>query len=287
VAEQRFQGQVLRWLARGEATSWAQDPNAYDPRAVQRTLQPLDLAFGPHRPWEVTVGGFEHVPAAPVILVSNHSGGTVIPDAWALGWSWYRHFGLERPLHFLAHEWVLPFRALGEALGRRGVLWANHEIALRALCDMRRDLVIFPGGDLDSWRPYRRRWEVEFGGHTGYARLALETGVPILPVAHAGAQETFRVLTDGRRIARWLQLTRLARAHVFPVHLSLPWGLGIGPLPHLPWPARMHFRIGRPIRPTAPRTKAVSGDAVAQLDQHVRSAVQSLLHELARSRGKR
>src|SRR5205823_1370763 len=117
----------------------------------------------------------------------------------------------------------------------------------REILRQKRDLLIFPGGDLDTWRPYSKRWEVDFGGRTGYARLALETRVPIVPVAHAGAHETLRVLTSGRGLAKAIGLKRFARANVWPIHLSLPWGLAIGPVPHIPLPGQFRYLVGEPI----------------------------------------
>jgi len=277
-----FQGRLLRWLNRGEQSAWATEPEDYDPAAVERTVSFLDRFFAPLRPWAAQVYGFEHVPPSPVLVVANHSGGTLIPDAWGLGWAWYRHFGTGRPLHFLAHEWVLPVRRVGEALAHRGILWASPENALRALREYSHDVCVFPGGDLDAWRPWSRRYQVEFAGRLGYARLALEAGVPIVPVANAGGHETLRVLTDGRAIARALSFARVARAHVFPIHVSLPWGLAIGPWPHLPWPAHMRYRIGEPISP--PAGAKVTEDAVRVLDLRVRSAMQRELDELARAK---
>jgi 1-acyl-sn-glycerol-3-phosphate acyltransferase len=34
---------------------------------------------------------------------------------------------------------------------------------------------------------------------------------------------------------------------VFPIYLGLPWGLGIGPIPDFPLPAKIHTRICKPI----------------------------------------
>ncbi len=285
LAARAYKGRLLRWLNDAEDVSWAHEPAEFDAAAVSRTIRFLGHFFAPGRPWAATVHGFERLPPPPTLIVSNHSGGTVIPDAWALAWAWYTRFGTGRPLHFLAHEWVLPVRRIGDALGHRGVLWAQHDTALRALTEFRRDVIVFPGGDLDAWRPYGRRYEVEFGGHTGYAKLALEACVPIVPLANAGAHETLRVLTDGRRLARRLGFARALRAHVFPVHLSLPWGLAVGPWPHLPWPAKMRFRFGAPILAPvlAQPGDAVSDEAVRRLDARVQAAVQEQLLALARA----
>jgi 1-acyl-sn-glycerol-3-phosphate acyltransferase len=184
----------------------------------------------------------------------------------------------------MAHELILSTQATGRYFARRGALHASTAAARRALRQHRRDVFVMPGGDRDAWRPYRRRHQVEFAGRTGYARVALELGVPIVPVSNVGPHETFRVLTDGRQLARAVGLHRLVRAEIWPVHLSLPWGLAIGPWPHLPWPTRFSYRLGAPIAPEA-CSGAPTPEQVRRLDERVRQAVQAGLDELARTRG--
>ncbi len=142
--------------------------------------------------------------------------------------------------------------------------------------------MVMPGGDMDTWRPYSERWRVRFGGRTGYARLALEARVPIVPLAHAGAHETLIVLTDGRRLAQALRLPEIARASIWPIHLSLPWGLAVGPWPHIPTPARFRYRLGAPVPPPAELGpgEEPSEDLVRAYDARVQAAVQGLLDEL-------
>ncbi len=278
-------GQFLRWLHRDGGSRWGTDPGAYDPCAVAETVRSFGNLFGDGRYFPLEVTGWEHVPPAPAMFVCNHSGGTTIPDVWGLGVAWYRHFGVERPLHPMAHEMVLSTALTGPYFSRRGVLRGGRAIANRVLVEYRRDLLVLPGGDLDTWRPYSKRWDVVFGGRIGYARIAIATGVPIVPIAHAGAHETLVVLTTGRRIARALRLPQIARAEIFPIHLSLPWGLTVGPFPHLPIPTRLRYRIGAPIAP--PDASPDDDEAVRTLDARVRAAVQSQLDELRATRHKR
>lgn len=276
------------WLVRalcGDLPHWGRDPAVFDASRVSRMMRWVNPLFGPGCYFGLDVQGWENLPGAPVLLVSNHSGGTTIPDVWGLLMSWYRQVGVERPLHTLAHELILSTNATGEFFGRLGVLHASPDVALAALRDFGRDVLVMPGGDLDTWRPWRDRYQVRFGGRTGYARLALKAGVPIVPVANAGAHETLFVLTDGQKLARALGLQRLARARIFPVHLSLPWGLTVGPWPHLPLPAKLRYRIGAPI--PVPRREEPTDDEVRALDLKVQAAVQGLLHELAQAAPKR
>lgn len=259
---------------------WGAAPLDYDPAAVAETLRRAGRLFGRRRYFGLEARGLGQVPPSPVLLVSNHSGGTSIPDVWGLLAVWYRHFGVERPLHVLAHEIILGTAATARYFGRRGVLAAEPEIARAVLTEHRRDLLLMPGGDLDTWRPHRDRYRVCFGGRLGYARLALEAGVPIVPVAGAGAHDTLYVLSRGERLAKAMGLHAIARAQVWPVHLSLPWGLAVGPWPHLPLPVRLRYRFGAALAPGPTETAEA-------LDRRVRAAVQTLLDQLeAEARGR-
>jgi 1-acyl-sn-glycerol-3-phosphate acyltransferase len=272
-------GQVLRWLHRTTgAPDGANDPGAYDPEAVVKVLSFAGRFFGPGRYFDLAVDGIEHVPAKPVMVVSNHSGGTSIPDVWGFAYAWYRRFGTSRPIHPLAHEIILSTRPTARFFGRLGVLRAGRGVAKDVLTRWGRDLLVMPGGDLDTWRPYKDRYTVQFGGRTGYARTAIQAGVPIVPVANAGAHETLFVLTDGRDLAKRLRLQALTRASVFPISLSFPWGLTIGPWPHLPLPGRLRYKFGAPI--VVPQDDDPDDDTVVAVDEAVRAAVQGLLDEL-------
>jgi len=262
---------LLRRIHRDRALPWGADPSAFDPRAVERTLRRMGRLFGDGRYFRLDARGFENVPEPPVMLVSNHSGGTTIPDVWGFAVAWYRRFGVSRPLHFLAHEMILATDATGRYFARRGALRASW-LAARAAIAMRRDVIVMPGGDRDAWRPHRDRYRVRFGGRMGYAKLALELGVPIVPVANAGPHDTLFVIADGHRLARAVGLHLVARADVWPLHVSLPWGLALGPWPHVPIPGRFRYRVGAPIRPDG---------TLHELDARVRAAVQALLDELS------
>lgn len=276
-----IKGRVLRWLHARSAHVRGMNPGAFEGAAVQETLRKAQHVFGEGKYFGLRATGLENVPAAPSMIVSNHSGGTSIPDVWGFMVAWYQHFGVERPLHPLAHDIIMSTPTTGSFFERRGVLRANSGVAVDALRNFRRDVMVMPGGDLDTWRPYRDRFKVRFSSRAGYVRTALRGGVDIVPVANAGAHETLYVFTDGRSIARALGLHALARGEVFPIHLSLPWGLAFGPLPHLPWPTNLRYRIGAPITlPRLAEDEVPDETLVRDIDATVRSAIQGLLDEL-------
>ena len=268
-----------------DGVDWGENVGDYDAEALQQTHKKLSALFGERRRYfRVKASGFEHLPDQPVMLVSNHSGGTTLLDAFGLLYAWYDHFGYERPVHPAGHEMLLAAPASGRYLARRGVVRANRRNAGRVLGEWKRDLLVYPGGDVDVWRPYRDRYKVRFAGRTGYARLALQHGVPIVPVSHVGAHHTLRVLTDGSRFAKAIRLNEIARANIWPVHLSFPLGLAVGPVPHIPTPTTLRYRIGPVIWP---EDVGMSGAAepdstqIEAFDARVRAAVQTGLDELA------
>ena len=83
------------------------------------------------------------------------------------------------------------------------------------------DVLVFPGGDLDSCRPFYQPRAVRFGGRRGYLRLALEARVPIAPVATIGSHYTYLLAPGGEAVSRALRLKRLLRIENVPLPLGL------------------------------------------------------------------
>ncbi len=281
-SELAFRGQILNRVQGEAARRWGTDPGDVDPLAVRALTRRLRPVFGPRGYLRVQVRGWENLPPAPALAVSNHSGGTWAMDAWGFNYAWSERFGGERPLHTLAHEVIFGLEGAGRRMARLGVLRAAPRRAQEVLQSWRRDVLVMPGGDRETWRPWRERYQVNFAGRRGYARLAIRAGVPVVPVAHAGAHDTLLVLTDGARVARLLRLPQLARAEVFPVHLSLPWGLAVGPVLHLPPPTALRYRIGAPIPPPVALRPGEEPpeEAVEALDRAVQASIQAMLIEL-------
>ncbi|MBS1152009.1 MAG: putative acyltransferase [Myxococcaceae bacterium] len=272
---QSGQGSLAGWAAEAMRHTWGTDVTGFDPAFVDRVRGGARKVFGPGKYLGVSIRGLELIPASQqVMLVSNHSGGTTTPDVWGLALAWYEHFGTARPLHILAHELLFALPQTARIFERLGVLRASSSAARNVLASGR-DVLVYPGGDVEVWRPYTQRYQLNFAGRTGYARLALEMNVPIVPVAHAGAHDTLRVLTSGNWIARKLGLRRFARAEIWPIHLSLPWGVAFGPVPHIPWPAELRYLVGQPI----PLPESTHNRAT-ELDLRVRGAVQAQLEAL-------
>src|SRR5918912_3661100 len=198
-----------------------EDPfDALDPEYIRATLPALrtlsDIYF------RAEVSGMDRIPdEGPVLLVGNHSGGTMIADTFVFAQAFYDHFGPHRLFHQLAHDLVFKVPGLRTWVQRYGTVPASPTNMGRAL---ERDaaLLVYPGGDEESFRPSWETSEVTFAGRTGFVKLALEHRVPIVPIVALGGQETALFLGRGRGVAETLRLDRLARLKVLPAILGPP-----------------------------------------------------------------
>ena len=74
------------------------------------------------------VRGLRNIPAeGPVLLVGNHSGGTLISDTFVFAQAFYDHFGPLRRFHQLAHDLVFQLPGARASLSRFGTVPASPE----------------------------------------------------------------------------------------------------------------------------------------------------------------
>jgi 1-acyl-sn-glycerol-3-phosphate acyltransferase len=229
-----------------EALSGARgdDLEAWDPEYIRRTLPILRTLF--HTYFRGEVSGLERIPDGPALLVGNHSGGTMIADTFVFATCFYERFGPERRFHQLAHD--LAARLPGLGIRPWGTVRASHENARKAFA-LGAPVLVYPGGDWETFRPSWHTDRIEFADRKGFIRLACEEEVPIVPVVAIGGQETALFLTRGERAARVTRLDRAARIKVLPVSLGPPFGISVLDLPpRLPLPAKIEVEVLEPIR---------------------------------------
>jgi 1-acyl-sn-glycerol-3-phosphate acyltransferase len=215
----------------------AADLDERDPDYIRESLPRLWLIASLY--FRAEVRGLGNVPEeGPVLLVGNHSGGNLTPDTGVFTLAFSTYFGVERVFHQLAHNLVLSLPGLS-FLRKYGTVAASQENARKAL-RAGAAVLVYPGGDYEVHRPSWEGSRVDFGGRKGFLRLALDEGVPIVPVVSIGGQETALFLSRGERLAKLLALDRLFRLKVLPISLGPPWGLNVGDmLGHLPLPAKI------------------------------------------------
>ena len=229
------------------------------PRLV-RAVQPFVRGLAAvHR---LRVEGLGHIPSGAALLVGNHG-----------------VFGYETPIffeHLLSTDGRLPigladrffFRlpVVRDVLVRLGGTYGCAANALRAFA--RDDLVVcYPGGARETLKREEEKYRCLWRGRNGFVRLAMTAGVPIVPFAAAGVDDTYRLFARMERAGEMLLGQR---------GYALPLGWGLGPLPR---PVPFWFRIGEPIL-----TKKVTGpldeSRVTALHAEVWSRTQQLVDGL-------
>ena len=233
--------------------------------------------------FRMDVEGWERLPEPPVLLVGVHSGAPFPWDAWTMGLSWWRHFGSERLLRGTAHDALMATPGVGWYFRKMGVVPAAPDSMAAALASGR-DVMVFPGGEIDSLRPWLKRDEAILGGRKGFIRLAINAGVPIVPVSTIGGPDSMPVLATGRRIARALQLDKVARLKMFPVALQAPWGLSPALLPEIPLPTKIRTAFQEPITVSRDPRKASDDRYLERKYDEVERAIQRGMDTLARRR---
>ncbi|MEZ4438430.1 MAG: 1-acyl-sn-glycerol-3-phosphate acyltransferase [Polyangiaceae bacterium] len=228
------------------------------------------------------VRGVERIPKGAALYVGNHNSFAYTPDTYLFSLAAYRAHGLEAVPHGLAHGVLIGWPFVNQILTPLGAVRASHDNGERLLRAGKKVLV-YPGGDVDSLRTYRDRHRLVFDGRRGYVRLALRCEVPIVPVVAAGAHRSILVLHDGRFIADAFDLGRRLRAKVWPIMLSVPWGLTVGPVfPFLPLPFKILIEILEPIHFARRGPEAADDDAyVAECATLVETRMQATLTRLS------
>jgi 1-acyl-sn-glycerol-3-phosphate acyltransferase len=235
---------LLRRAGRAGAAT-ADDIAARDPELVTLVLD-LYRILAKHY-FRLRVEGVDNVPASgPVLLVGNHNGGLWPSEGFFTALAIHERFGPRRAVYPLVHDFVFEDPILRRYAGRLGMLRASHASARHAFaadgC-----VLVYPGSDLDTFRPFHDRRKIVLGGRKGFLVLALREGVPIVPVVTAGAHEQLVVLSRGDKLAHLLHAHVWGRTEVAPIVLALPWGVTSGFVPYLPRPAQATLSFGEPM----------------------------------------
>jgi 1-acyl-sn-glycerol-3-phosphate acyltransferase len=249
-----------------------------------RALQAPVWDFLVDRYFRLEIGGWNRVPDAPSMLVGVHSGGSLTMDAWTLVYAWHRHFGGDRILHGTAHDVLMAAPLLGDYFKAMGVIPASRR-GVTAAFDAGHDVVIWPGGEQDAMRNWRRRDEAVLAGRKGFVRQAIRSGVPIVPVATVGGHDTVFVLSEGRWLARATGLGKVLRGATMPIVAGPPFGLAVETVPmHFSLPAKIRTEILDPIVLDHDRERALDEAYVDAIYHQVEGEIQSAMDRLAKRR---
>lgn len=242
------------------------DEFGMDEVVLGRARRALDFLYDQY--WRVSLAGVENLPAtAPCLLVANHSG--LLPyDGLMLAHGIERsHPSGERPRFFVA-DWLITLPFVQPYLARLGGVRACRENAER-LIESKRIVIAFPEGVKGAAKVFRERYRLKRLGRGGVLRLAIESGVPLVPVGIVGAEEAHPILFKWTTPARAVGLPFLPVTPTFPL---------LGPLGLLPLPTKWVIRIGEPLS-LAHLSPDSSADEllISRLTEDLRAQIQGLV----------
>jgi 1-acyl-sn-glycerol-3-phosphate acyltransferase len=261
-----------------------QDENrAFDPALIaelDRIVAPLKRLLSP------VSFGIEHVPReGAVLLAGNHTIYGLL-DIPMLGLEIYEKTGravrgLGDYNHFALPIWRDLLRRIGAVRGTR-------ENCARLL-EAGEAVLVFPGGGREVMKHKGEKYRLVWKERVGFARLAIEYGVPIVPFASVGVEDMFEIVVDADDVLasplgsllRALGITEkpwFRHGEILP-----PISRGTGPA-GLPRLERQYFLFGAPIWTARFAGDHEDPEACLALRREVQAAVERGIAQLQQVR---
>jgi 1-acyl-sn-glycerol-3-phosphate acyltransferase len=216
---------------RGDVDEWGRSEHM---RAIARRLyDPL------YRRWfRAEWDGLEKIPrTGGALLVANHAG-AIPSDAPVIMHGVETELG--RPVYGLADYLFKSVPVVGTMWARTGGVPAHPDNAYRLLRQQRQLVLVFPEGTKGTGKLFKDRYQLRRFGRGGFVEIAMRAGVPIVPIAVVGAEESMPILWKSAAIAKATGLP------YFPITANM---LAFGPLlgPFLYFPSKFKLKVLDPV----------------------------------------
>jgi len=149
--------------------------------------------------WE----GLDKIPEGPALLVANHAG-AIPSDAPVIMHGIEEELG--RPVYGLADHLFKTLPVIGTLWSRAGGVVAHPENAYRLLREKRQLVLVFPEGSKGPGKTYDERYQLRRFGRGGFVQIAMRAGVPVVPIAVVGAEESMPIMFNIAPLAKLLGL---------------------------------------------------------------------------------
>lgn len=251
----------------GDVDEWGRSEQA---RAfVRKVYDPL------YRHWfRVEWEGLEHIPQeGGALLVSNHAG-AIPSDAPAIMHGIETELG--RPVYGMADHFFKATPVVGTLWARGGGVVAHPDNAYRLLREQQQLALVFPEGTKGPSKTYTERYRLRRFGRGGFVEIAMRAGVPIIPIAVVGSEESMPIL---------FKLPSLAKAIGVP-YFPITANMALGPLgAAVPFPAKFKLRVLEPVtfdvEADQPR---YSRSRIMDESEAIRQQIQEALFDMLRQR---
>jgi 1-acyl-sn-glycerol-3-phosphate acyltransferase len=255
-------------IRQGDVDAWGRSEHV---RELARTIYDPLYRYWFRAEWE----GLEHVPrTGGALIVANHAG-AIPSDAPVI------MHGLEtellRPVYGLAENLLRALPGVGTIWSRVGGVAAHPENAYRLLHDDHQLVLVFPEGTKGTGKLYRDRYKLHRFGRGGFVEIAMRSGVPVVPIAVVGAEESMPIVWKSPQLAKMLGIP------YFPVTANM---LMFGPLGLLAYfPSKFKLRVLPPVHfDVEPDQERYSRSRVMEESDRIRGRIQDALYEMLRTR---
>src|SRR6478609_7636366 len=222
--------------------------------------------------WE----GLDKIPTeGGALLVANHAG-AIPSDAPTIMHGVETE--LERPVYGLADHYFKSVPVVGTLWSRAGGVVAHPDNAYRLLREQQQLVLVFPEGSKGPGKVVGERYKLRRFGRGGYVEIAMRAGVPVVPIAVVGAEESMPILFKVPSISKALGMP------YFPVTANM---LAFGPLlgSFLYFPAKFKLRVLEPVHfdvePDQPR---YSRSRIMEESEGIRQRIQEALYDMLKQR---
>lgn len=253
---------------RSDVDEWGRSQRMRD--VVTAIYEPI------YRHWfRVEWEGMEHIPReGGALLVANHAG-AIPSDAPAILHGIETEIG--RPVYGMAEYIFRTLPVVSTLWQRVGGVVANPHNAYRLLREQQQLALVFPEGTKGTSKTYQERYRLRRFGRGGFVEIAMRAGVPVVPIAVVGAEESMPILFNVNPLAKALGLP------YFPVTANMAL---LGPLGAVTWfPAKFRIRVLEPVHfdvePDLPR---YSRGKVMEQSEAIRERIQAALYDMLRTR---
>ena len=222
--------------------------------------------------WE----GLDKIPmTGGALLVSNHAG-AIPSDAPAIMHGIEEELG--RPVYGMADYFFRKVPVVGTLWSRAGGVAAHPDNAYRLLHDQGQLSLVFPEGTKGPSKTYADRYRLRRFGRGGFVEIAMRSGVPVIPIAVVGAEESMPILFRVNGLAKALKLP------YFPVTANdLAFGPLLGKVAY--FPAKIKIHVLDPVTfDVDPGLERYSKSRVMDEAERIRAMLQDTLHDMLRER---
>jgi 1-acyl-sn-glycerol-3-phosphate acyltransferase len=240
-------------------------------RALTRRVYDPVYRYWFRTEWE----GLERMPReGGALLVANHAG-AIPSDAPAIMHGIETELG--RPVYGMAEYLFRSLPVIGTLWSRGGGVPAHPDNAYRLLHDEQQLALVFPEGSKATGKTFSERYQLRRFGRGGFVEIAMRAGVPVVPLAVVGAEESMPIIFKSTRLAKLLNIP------YFPITANM---LMLGPAGLVAYfPAKFKIRVLPPVYFDVPANQErYSRSRVMDEAERIRRMVQEALYDMLRKR---